>query len=374
LSGGPDNKTILLASGGTGWHLFPALALAGELRQRGYDVHLATDHRTSRFDGNFNADNLHHVASDTVRSRSPLRMLRSAATLGWGFLSAWRLMGALKPALVVGFGGYPTLPTVWAASSRRVPICLHEQNGVLGRANKALAKHAKILAISLPEVKFVEGAIAAKARVTGNPVRPPVVAARKVPYRPPEQGQAFKLLVFGGSQGAKFFSDIMPDAIARLAPELLARLDIVQQCREEDCARVRDAYRAIGVANEVAAFFDDLPRRIADAHLVVSRSGASTTAELTVIGRPAIMVPLPHAIDNDQLANARALVAADAGWLMRQPEIDADSLAQKLEKCMTDPAALANVAKNARAIGRPNAAENLANLVVELVGDSGAMK
>ncbi len=374
MTGGPDSKTILLASGGTGGHLFPALALASELQRRNYDVHLATDHRTSRFDGNFKVENLHHVASDTVRSRSPLRLLKTAATLARGFLSAWRLMGRLKPALVVGFGGYPTLPTVWAASYRRVPICLHEQNGVLGRANKALAKHARALAISLPDVKFVEGAIAAKARLTGNPVRPPVVAARQIPYRPPEPGQAFKLLIFGGSQGARFFSDMLPDAISLLAPELRARLDIVQQCREEDCTRVRDAYHAIGVASEVAAFFDDLPRRIADAHLVVSRSGASTTAELSVIGRPAIMVPLPHAIDNDQLANARALVAADAGWLMQQPEIDAGGLAQKLEKSIIDPAALAKVAKNARAMGRPNAAENLADLVAELVGDIGATK
>ncbi len=374
MTGGPDSKTILLASGGTGGHLFPALALASELQRRNYDVHLATDHRTSRFDASFRTENLHHVASDTVRSRSPLRLLRTVAMLGWGFLSAWRLMGKLKPAIVVGFGGYPTLPTIWAASWRKVPICLHEQNGVLGRANKALAKHARALAISLPDVKFVEGAIAAKARVTGNPVRPPVIAARRTPYKVPEQAQAFKLLVFGGSQGAKFLSDILPAAILRLSPELKARLDIVQQCREEDCERVREAYQAIGVANEVGAFFDNLPERIADAHLVVSRSGASTTAELTVIGRPAIMVPLPHAIDNDQLANARALVAADAGWLMQQSEINADSFARKLEKCMTDVATLAKVAENARAIGRPNAAENLADLVVELVCDSGTMK
>lgn len=365
------SQPILLASGGTGGHLFPALALASALGKRGHDVHLATDNRVRQFEGGIKDGNVHHVASDTVRSKSPIRLLKTGMTLMRGFISAWSLIGKIKPGIVVGFGGYPTLPTIWAAHMRGVPICLHEQNGVLGRANKALAKYAKALALSLPEVKFVDAEMLAKATLTGNPVRPPVVAARDIPYQTPLVGAPFKLLIFGGSQGARFFSDMVPAGIARLSPEERGSLEIVQQCRIEDCVRVEDTYRELGVKAEVAAFFNDLPKRIAQAHLIISRSGASTAAELAVIGRPALMVPLPHAIDNDQLANANALVAAGAGWLLPQSEIDPTRLALEISTCMKNPVALSEAAANARSVGRPDAAENLADLVETLLGKPG---
>ncbi len=362
------SQPVLLASGGTGGHLFPALALADALQKRDHDVHLATDNRVRQFKGGIKDGNVHHVASDTIRSKSPIRLLKTGLTLMRGFISAWFLIGRIKPGIVVGFGGYPTLPTIWAAHMRGVPICLHEQNGVLGRANKALAKYAEALALSLPEVKFVDGEMLAKVTLTGNPVRPPVVAARETSYQTPQAGEPFKLLIFGGSQGARFFSDMVPAGIARMSPEERDKLQIVQQCRIEDCARVEEFYRDLGVKAEIAAFFNDLPIRIAQAHLVISRSGASTAAELAVIGRPALMVPLPHAIDNDQLANANALVAAGAGWLLPQSEIDPKRLAQEISTCMKNPVALSEAAEKARAVGRPDAAKNLADLVEKLLG------
>lgn len=361
---------ILLAAGGTGGHLFPALALAAELKKHDYEIHLATDERAEHLQAEVAVDAVHIVPSDTIRSRSPLRLARTATTLARGTFAAWRLIGGLQPRLVAGFGGYPSLPTIWAAHFRKTPICLHEQNGVLGRANKALAKYATAVALSLPSTKFVDEVIEAKATITGNPVRPAVVEARIVPYRAPLLDDEFRLLVFGGSQGAQFISDTIPPAIFQLPEDLRSRLKIVQQCRVEDVERVEQAYRQAGIAAEVAAFFTDLPARMADAHLVVSRSGASTAAELAVIGRPAIMVPLPHAIDNDQLANAEALALAGAGWLLPQAEITPQRLAQEISTCMTNPDALAKAAANALKAGRPDAAANLAALVMAIIQDT----
>ncbi len=362
-----ENATVLLAAGGTGGHLFPAMALASELTRRGYSTDLATDFRAKRYEGDFPSKQIHIIASDTIRRRNPLSLAKTAYTLARGFFSSYRLLARLRPAVVVGFGGYPILPPILAASLRGIPICLHEQNAVMGRANRSMVKRATAIALSIPDTKFVDESLKSKIRVTGNPVRPAVVAAREIRFVTPKPNGKFRLLVFGGSQGARVFSDIVPGAIARLDTDLLHRLEIVQQCRNEDVDRVVAGYGALGVKAEVKAFYPDLPARIGRAHLVISRSGAGTVAELTAIGRPSILVPLPHAIDNDQLMNAAALARAGAAWVLPQPSMTAHRLADDLKARMEHPQELAKVAATARQIGQPEAAARLCDLVEEII-------
>jgi UDP-N-acetylglucosamine--N-acetylmuramyl-(pentapeptide) pyrophosphoryl-undecaprenol N-acetylglucosamine transferase len=291
-------------------------------------------------------------------------LLKSFWTIWRGVRQASEVIRHIKPEVVIGFGGYPTLPPLYAATRRKVPTIVHEQNAVIGRANRALA--ARVAAIAGGFLSDREGAFADKIVVTGNPVRPAVLEAAKTPYRPSREDQPFRLLVFGGSQGARIFSDVVPGAVARLDEAHRGRLKLTQQCREEDIERVRSGYAAIGVEAELAPFFLDLPKRIADAHLVVSRSGASTVAELAVIGRPAILVPLPHAIDNDQLLNATALAQAKGGWLLPQSAFTPHRLAEELTARMDAPDQLVAASEAARAVGNPRAAEALADVVVAL--------
>ncbi|WP_407050327.1 UDP-N-acetylglucosamine--N-acetylmuramyl-(pentapeptide) pyrophosphoryl-undecaprenol N-acetylglucosamine transferase [Methyloraptor flagellatus] len=354
--------TILLAAGGTGGHLFPAESLAVELGRRGFTVHLATDHRADKYGRAFPAAEIHIVSSETVRGRDPVSLMRFAVRLGRGFLQALGLMRRLKPKAVVGFGGYPTFPPLVAARVCGVPTVLHEQNAVMGRANRALAGGVSKIALSFEATDLI-GDRAAKAVLTGNPVRPMVIEAAAIPYEAPVPGGVLKLLVFGGSQGARFFSELVPPAIALLTPEIRARLAIVQQARAEDLAGVETAYAQAGVTAEVAPFFVDLPRRIADSHLVLCRSGASSVTELAVIGRPALMVPLPGLLDQDQAANARVLEAAGGGWTMPQATLTPAVLAQAIERFMAAPDELVRAAAAARAQGRPDAVVRLADVV-----------
>jgi UDP-N-acetylglucosamine--N-acetylmuramyl-(pentapeptide) pyrophosphoryl-undecaprenol N-acetylglucosamine transferase len=363
-------RTVLIAAGGTGGHLFPAEALAHEMRARGWSVHLATDHRATTYGQDFPADAVHIVSSATFGDRSPLGLLKSGARLAKGQLQALRLVGRLKPAATVGFGGYPTLPPLLAASMRGVPTVLHEQNAVMGRANRFLAGRVTAIATSFPTTQKMDGA-AAKATVTGNPVRPRVIAAA-APYSAPEPGGPFRLVVFGGSQGARVFSELVPPALAELAPDLRARLQLVQQARPEDLDRVSALYGGLGVAAEVNPFFADLPRRIAEAHLVVCRSGASSVAELTVIGRPSVLVPLPHALDNDQKSNALELERAGGAVMAEQAGLTPPRLAEILTTLMTDPDRLVRMAEAARGVGRPDAVKRLADLVERVAGGGGS--
>ena len=284
-----DPPVVLLAAGGTGGHLFPAEALAEALSRRGIVVDLATDERAERYGMTFPARRLHIVTSATVRGRDPISLARTAARLGIGTMQALRLLGRIQPSAVVGFGGYPTVPPVLAATLRKIPTLIHEQNAVMGRANKLLAARVKAIATSFAGVLDREPDLNAKATRTGNPVRPAVIAAATMPYAVPQPGGPIRLVVFGGSQGARIMADIVPPAIARLDPHLQSRLSVVQQAREEDVGRVRDIYARAKVTAEVAPFFTDLPARIAAGHLIVARSGASTVAELAAIGRPAIL-------------------------------------------------------------------------------------
>jgi UDP-N-acetylglucosamine--N-acetylmuramyl-(pentapeptide) pyrophosphoryl-undecaprenol N-acetylglucosamine transferase len=361
---------VLLAAGGTGGHLFPAEALASALARRGVAVDLATDERAEQYGTAFPARHAHVIASATVRGRDPVSLARTAALLGVGTVQALRLIARIRPSVVVGFGGYPTVPPVLAATLRRIPTVIHEQNAVMGRANRLLASRVTAIATGFPGVLADRPRLAAKATHTGNPVRPAVVAAAATPYAAPEAAGPLRLLVFGGSQGARIMADIVPAAVERLEAHLQLRLAVVQQAREEDLARVKAAYARSRVAAEVAPFFADLPARIAASHLVVARAGASTVAELAAVGRPAILVPLPHALDQDQSANAGVLEKAGGAMRLPQSDFTADRLAAEISALASAPQKLVAMAAAARAQGAVDAAERLAELVVNTMRGS----
>lgn len=357
---------VLVAAGGTGGHLFPAEALAAALEKRGVAVELVTDVRAKQYSGHFPASAIHVFPSATFKGRDPFSLAKTVATLAVGLTKAWLKLPSLKPSIVVGFGGYPTIPPLMAARLRGIPTLIHEQNGVMGRANRLLAPRVTAIATSFAGVLDKEPALAAKATRTGNPVRPNVVAVATTPYPPLDVSSPLHLLVFGGSQGAKVMSDIVPAAVARLEPRLQMRLKIVQQARGEDLERVRAAYAKLQVAADVSAFFSDLPARMAASHLIVSRSGASTVAELAAIGRPGILVPLPHSLDQDQRANAGVLMQAGGAIRLDQSEFTPDRVASEIAALAADPARLSAMATAAKTAGAIDAADRLADLVIKV--------
>jgi len=358
---------VLLAAGGTGGHLFPAEALASALKRRGIEVDLATDERATRYGQDFPARETHVIPSATIRGRDPLSMAKTVVTLGIGAMKALRLMNRVRPAAVVGFGGYPTLPPVLAATLRRIPTVIHDANAVMGRANRMLSSRVSAIATSFPGMTL-DPPLAAKASFTGNPVRPMVIAAAGEPYPALDERDPIRLLVFGGSQGARVMSEIVPAAISRLNASLRERLHVVQQARQEDLQRVRDTYQRLKVTAEVEPFFSDLPARMAASQLVISRSGASTVAELGAIGRPGILVPLPHALDQDQLANANVLAKAGGAILLKQDDFTPARLAAEIAALAADPARLSAMAAGAKSAGVLDAAERLADLVLRVAG------
>ena len=355
---------ILLAAGGTGGHLFPAEALAGALSKLGARVALVTDHRVasgewaSRFPGE-----VFTITAGTVTGGGLLSRLKGGFKLLIGLKEAVSLMARLKPDVVVGFGGYPTVPPVLAARIKRIPTLIHEANAVMGRANHFLAPRVSAIATGFP---IAGEAYAEKSVFTGNPVRPPVLIAAAEPYPRLSNKDPVRLLVFGGSQGARVMADVVPGAIEHLPPSLRDRLMITQQARDDDQLRVERIYRALGVKFEIAGFFADLPHRIADSHLVIGRAGAMTVTELCVIGRPGLLVPLPGALDQDQAKNAEVLVAAGGAIAMMQPDFTPNSLAHQLERLLTDPDRLRGMADAAKAIGVSDAATRLAQHVLSL--------
>lgn len=354
---------ILLAAGGTGGHLFPAEALGAALMARGYRVRLVTDTRAARYSGLFTDEMTDIVPSETVRSRGPLALARTFAMLAAGGMRAISLIRRLRPVAVVGFGGYPTLPPLAAAMLLRVPTIVHDANAVLGRANRLLGRGATAIAISFPGILDDRPAFARKARLTGYPVRAAIAAAAAEPFSSPEADDAFRLLIFGGSQGARVMADVVPAAVALLEPSLRARLDIVQQVREEDMARVRAAYDRAAVKATLAPFVSDIAARYAAAHLIVARSGAGTVAELAAIGRPSILVPLPGAIDQDQFANAGVLERAGAAIRVAQADFSPAWLAGRIAELAAAPDLLRAMATAARGEGGLDADARLADLV-----------
>lgn len=362
-------RPILVAAGGTGGHLFPAEALAHALRARGFEVELATDTRAEKYGQAFPARAIHAIPAATPTGGSVISRAKALATLGIGVLSSLMLLGRVKPAAVVGFGGYPTVPPLVAASLLKIPAVLHEQNAVMGRANRFLAGRVSRIATGFALAR-ADKAILDKAVVTGNPLRPAVLEAAKRPFPASENG-ALTLLVTGGSQGARVFSDIVPAAIAALSDAERARVKLAQQARGEDRARVLEVYQRIGFTADVEPFFKDLPDRIAAAHLVIARSGASTVAELAGIGRPAILVPFPFALDADQAANAAELARTGAVEVIDQKLFTVDKLTQLLRAALANPADLTKRAEAAKSAGILDAAERLADIVVGLVDSRG---
>ncbi len=349
-----SSPLILLAAGGTGGHLFPAEALGVELIRRGFRVRLATDARALRYSGLFSKDIIDVVPSETVRSRTPWSLAYTGLMLAAGAAVSLNLIRRLKPAAVVGFGGYPTVPPLMAARFFGVPGLIHEANAVLGRANRFLSSRVSAIATSLPGVLDRDPALASKTTTVGTPMRPAILAAAAVKFAAPEPTGPLRLLVVG--------------AIERLEPALWNRLILTQQVREEDMARVRAVYDRLKINAELAPFFPDLPVRLASSQLVVSRSGAGTVAELGAIGRPSILVPLPGSIDQDQFANAGVL--AQAGGALRIPQADftPDRLAAEISALAAEPARLVAMAEGARTVGRLDAAERLADLVTKVAG------
>ncbi|NIX76426.1 undecaprenyldiphospho-muramoylpentapeptide beta-N-acetylglucosaminyltransferase [Microvirga terricola] len=358
---------ILLTAGGTGGHLFPAEALANALKAHGARVVLATDKRANAYAGSFPADEIIEIPSATPSGRSLPQMAKAALLLGSGTLKAMSAIRRMKPDAVVGFGGYPTVPPVMAASFLRVPATIHEANGVMGRANRLLARRASVIATGFANIKGIPTGIAGKVVQTGNPIRPSVLDASRAPYPELQKDGKLHLLVVGGSQGARVMSDVVPPTIELLAADIRARLSICQQARGEDLERVRGTYQRLMVDFEAEPFFKDLPQRLAKAHLVVSRSGASTVAELAVIGRPSILVPLPGSLDQDQAANAKTLGDIGAAIVLPQVQFTPERLAQEIRSFIEEPDRLGKAAAAARSASITDAAERLAQAVLELV-------
>lgn len=357
---------VLLAAGGTGGHMVPADALSAELVRRGHPVALVTDARGVRFPGLFEGVATEVIPAATLSGPNPVAWVKALATILKGRAATRRLIRNAQARAVVGFGGYPALPALLAGRAEKLPTILHEQNAVLGRVNRLMAPRVCALALSFADTRGVP--TAARTRLTGNPVRAEVLAARDQPFEAPAPDAPFRLLVVGGSQGARILSEVVPAALAGLGAPLRARLEVVHQARPEDLTRADACYAGAGIAAECLPYMADLPRRMAQAHLVIARAGASTLAELTAMGRPAILVPFAAATDDHQAANAAAFGAAGAGFVLAEAGFTPARLAALVEGFMTAPEALSAAAAAARALGQPDAVSRLADLVEAEMG------
>ncbi|WP_225612017.1 undecaprenyldiphospho-muramoylpentapeptide beta-N-acetylglucosaminyltransferase [Paracoccus sp. PAR01] len=353
----------LIAAGGTGGHMFPAQALAETLLARGWRVKLSTDERGARYASAFPEQVVREiVASATTARGGAADKLAVPFRIGSGVMSAMRALKQDRPAVVVGFGGYPTIPAMSAALALRIPRMIHEQNGIMGRVNTAFARRVQKIACGTWPTQLPEGVTGIH---TGNPVRQAILDHAAAPYVAPADGP-LNVLVIGGSQGARVLSDVVPDAIIGLPEDIRARLNISQQARAEDLERVTAAYATAGIKAEVKPFFDDVPQRLADCQLVVSRAGASSLADITVIGRPSILIPFAAATGDHQTANARALGESGAAMVLPESVLDAESLRRDMRDILSDGARASNMAAATLALGRPDAAQRLADLVTEL--------
>lgn len=354
------SSTIVLSAGGTGGHLFPAQALANELVKRGRKIVVMTDARFANYATHFPG-----AAIQTVPS-SPFNAITAPFKIAAGIVVAFFKLMKLKPAAVIGFGGYPSVPVMLAATSLRLPTAIIEQNAVVGRANRLVMDRVKAVAAAFPIARFAPRD-QSKIVLTGNPLRPEVEALWGASYNVPVASGPIRILVFGGSQGARALSEVVPAALTRLPQDMKMRLTVVQQCRPEDIERVAQIYANAEIRCQLESFFSDLPQRMAEAQLVIARSGAGTVAELMAIGRPAILVPLPGALDDNQTPNADILDRAGAGWKIRQSDLTPDFLAQMIIQIFAEPLALARRASAAHALATPGAAQKLADVVDDLI-------
>lgn len=358
-------RHFVLAAGGTGGHMMPAHALAAELTVRGHRVALITDERGARIPGLFEGVQTHVLPAGRLGG-GPVGWLRAAKSIWEGRGMALRLFETFRPSAVIGFGGYPALPALLAAHKAKVPTAVHEQNAVLGRVNRFVAGRVTAIATAYPDVARVPADCADKVRLVGNPVREEIVALRDMPYPPIDEEGVFRVLVIGGSQGASILSEVVPDGLAMLPPALKQRLQVTQQCRAEDIDAVRARYAALGIPADLATYMDDIPERLSWTHLMIARAGASTIAELTAAGRPAILVPLPSATDDHQTANCGEMVAAGGARMIRQSVFTSKELAKQMQKLGLEPRGMTLAAEAAKSCGRPHATRDLANLLEEL--------
>ena len=358
---------ITLAAGGTGGHMVPAHALAAELKARGHGVMLITDERGAKIPGLFQ-DVPTHILPAGRLGGGPIGMLKAVRSVLAGRRQAKALYREFTPDAVVGFGGYPAFPALLAASSLKIPTILHEQNAVLGRVNRWVAGDAAAIATAYPEVERLKRAYRGKVELVGNPVRTSVARLGTMPFPEFDETAPLKILVTGGSQGATILGQVVPDALGQLPPKLRHRLQVVQQCRADDIEEVRARYAALNIPAELLTYIEDMPDRLAEAHLVIARAGASTIAELTAAGRPAILVPLPIATDDHQTVNAREMAKAGGARMIPQDEFTSEALSAQIDAIAGDPQALANAAERALSVGRPHATSDLADLVERIAG------
>lgn len=364
------SRHYVLAAGGTGGHMIPAHALAEELLSRGHRVALITDDRGARIPGLFDRAQVHILPAGRPTG-GPIGWLKAAKAIHTGRAMALRLYETFLPSAVIGFGGYPAFPALLAARRDRIPTLIHEQNAVLGRVNRLMASRVDAICTAYGEVQRLPANAGERVHLIGNPVREEVLALRDQPFPALDGDSIFRLLVIGGSQGATILSEVVPEALGLLPEHFRRRLQVTQQCREEDIERVRERYRELGIPADLATYMEDLPERLGWSHLVIARAGASTIAELTAAGRPAILVPLPSATDDHQTFNAREMARAGGARMVAQAKFTPIELAKQMQKLGLEPGALANAAERAKRAGRPDAAKDLADLVERTGRDPG---
>ena len=355
-------KTIVLTTGGSGGHIFPAQSVASELLKRGHKVIFITDHRGNVFQ-NLPEVQTYHLLAESVTGRSVFGKAIAALKLLFGAGQAMKLLLKLKPDLVMGFGGYASIPTVLSAEMLRIPVILHEQNAILGRANRILAKGAKLIATSFPTVARIPSRI--PSIHVGQPVRQPLLEKANSPY---PSDSDFNLLIFGGSQGARFLSKQLPNALMKLSPQEQSRITLMQQARPEDEEALRETYKEANFKSlTIQPFFQNMPELLANANLVIGRGGAGTLTEVMVVGRPLIVIPLPSAADDHQTANAKELEKVGGAWVIQEKDFDADQLYEKLKTFIQDPTILADAAQKAHELAILNAAERMANMAEDIM-------
>ncbi len=356
---------IMISAGGTGGHMSPASALASELKSRGCLVELLTDGRGMRYESMFKGIEIHEVKSGTAGAGIGGK-IRGAINLVLGIIHAYKMIRAKKPDVVVGFGGYPSVPGVFAAQRLNIPTVLHEQNAIIGKANVFLAAKANVIALSLPYVTGLDNDVQKKMIVTGNPVRPEIMALNEQEYEPVAGGK-MSILIMGGSLGATVLSDVVPRTLSMLSKEYKDRLNIVQQCRQSDIDDVFKAYEEAGIKADLKVFIDDVATIIGKSHLVIARSGASTVAEVCVAGVPAIYVPYPHHKDQQQKRNADAIADEGGAWVMMEESFTPETLLPRIETFFQNADILPKVAMHARKCGRVDAAKSLSDTILSLI-------
>lgn len=360
---------VLLAAGGTGGHLFPAQALATELAGQDIETVLMTDQRGAGFKGKMSDIPVVRIASASLAGNLGRKLLAVGQLLR-GVAQAHRYLRCHRPAVIVGFGGYPSVPVLCAARLLKIPYILHEQNALLGKANRLMASKSAIIATSFEHTARLPEKYQGQIMVTGNPVRAEIAAKRGRVYQAPDGNQGMRLLVMGGSQGARIFSKILPDVLAQLPEKLRQQIQIVQQCRPEDLEAVRQSYQDLKIPATLSSFFDNVAELMAASHLLISRSGASTLTEASMIGCPALFAPYPYAADDHQAYNAQAFVAGEAGWMARDADFTVEKIVELIEKISNDKTILTEAAQNAYKMGKPDATSALAQLVFPFIEQS----